>query len=449
MRYTESSRDALLYWVYNVLVTLAFVVSVFVVPVLLLMGERFRTGLTQRLGFYPRPIRERVEGSRPIWIHAASVGEVLSAGPLVRELRRQFPRTKLIVSTFTHTGQRLGQKALPVDAVIFLPVDLAWVVRRALGLFEPSMIVFLETEIWPNMLRAASRRGIPVLLVSGRISPQSLRNYLRFGVFFRCVMRFFTALGMQTEEDARRIAQLGAEPAKITVTGSLKLAAQDGRGSAPAEIAAPQKAPGDLLWVVGSSHRGEEELALEGFAALRRRFHNLRMVLAPRHPERFVEIENLLVARGLEFEKRSQILGEAVIRRDVLLLDTIGELLQFYAIGDVAFVGGSLVDAGGHNILEPARHRIPVLFGPYMANFETIADEMKKCGGGIEVGGIDELIHETADLLANHERRRLMGNRAYELAIQGRGVLERTMRLISDCRQCQGGSGSEPARFVL
>lgn len=439
MYHPDSCKDALLYGIYNCAATLAFVVGLLFVPLLALAGERFRKGLAQRAGFYPRAIKDALRGSQPVWIHAASVGEVRSAARLIEELRTRFPEKKIIVSTFTYAGNRLARQVLPAHAVILLPLDLSWIVRRTLRIFQPSIIIFLETEIWPNLLRIAGRQGIPLLLLSGRLSSRSLKNYLRFRFFFQRVVRYFAALGMQTSEDAERMSLLGVEQEKITVTGSLKQAPSTnegtGQGLSWGSGAAAEGLPDGPLWVVGSSHRGEEEIVLAAYAALKRRFPDLRMVLAPRHPERFAEVEKLLVAEGIDFEKKSQANGSRSFRKDVLLLDTIGDLFQFYALGDIAFVGGSLVDAGGHNILEPARCRIPVLFGPHMANFHALASGMKARGGGVEVRGRDDLIREVADLLANGERRKRMGDQAYQISIEDEGVVERSFGLV--CRYLQ------------
>lgn len=435
----DNSKDALLYGIYNCAATLAFVVGLLFVPLLALAGERFRKGLAQHVGLYPRAVKDSLRGSQPVWIHAASVGEVRSAACLIEELRTQFPQRKIIASTFTYAGNRLARQVLPAHAVIVLPLDVSWIVRRTLRIFQPSIIIFLETEIWPNLLRIAGRQGIPLLLLSGRLSSRSLKKYLRFRFFFQRVVRCFAALGMQTNEDAERMSLLGAEQEKITVTGSLKQAPSTNEGTAQGlsrgSGAAAQNFRDGPLWVVGSSHRGEEEIVLAAYAVLKRRFPDLRMVLAPRHPERFAEVEKLLAGAGIDFEKKTQTNGSRSFRKDVLLLDTIGDLFHFYALADVAFVGGSLVDAGGHNILEPARCHIPVLFGPHMANFRSLAAGMKARGGGIEVCGCDDLIRELADLLSNGERRKRMGDQAYQVSLGDEGVVERSLGLV--CRYLQ------------
>ncbi|HSE85091.1 MAG TPA: 3-deoxy-D-manno-octulosonic acid transferase [Candidatus Binatia bacterium] len=403
-------------------------------PVLYLLGKRYSMGLGERLGFYGREIRNSVNHTRPVWIHAASVGETLCAGRLVEEIRKHFPARKIVVSAFTHTGYETAHRVIANASVIFFPLDHPWIVKKALSAFDPSVMVFLEAEVWPNMLRLAHRRGTPTLLLSGRFSLRSFNKYLALSWFFRGVLRNFALLGMQSEEDASRAKRLGADPKKVVVTGNLKLTGSgtgpEGNGMTFDSFEGKRKSTGRLL-VAGSSHRGEEEILLNAFRYLKQRFPDFQMVLAPRHPQRFPEVEKLLRASGLGFVKKSELHGGTTWLQDILLLDTLGHLQAFYAVGDIAFVGGSLVDAGGHNLLEPARVRRPVLFGPYVANFEAIAEEMKEKGGGVEVRGLEDLVREVTDLLSDADKRLAMGEKAYQVATDEHRVGERTAALLS------------------
>jgi 3-deoxy-D-manno-octulosonic-acid transferase len=389
--------------------------------------------LGERLGFYGREIRSSVKNSRPLWIHAASVGEIVSACRLVEHIRKRFPSRKIMVSAFTYTGYLTARRILSDNPVIFFPLDHPWIVKRALSTFDPSVVVFLETEIWPNMLRSAHRRGTPTVLLSGRFSTQSFKKYSSLSWFFRGVLGNFNSMGMQTQEDVDRAKKLGADPQKVLFTGNLKRMASanrfDHNAKAPDSFDSKRKVNGRLL-VVGSSHRGEEEVLLNAFRTLKQRFPDFRLVLAPRHPQRFAEVERLLKASGLEFEKKSEINGRATASQDVLFLDTLGDLEEFYAVSDVAFVGGSLVDAGGHNLLEPARVRRPILFGPYMGNFAGLAQEMKENGGGIEVRDEADLVREITDLLNDTNKRLGMGERAYQVAIAEGLVGEQNAELL-------------------
>jgi 3-deoxy-D-manno-octulosonic-acid transferase len=415
------------YFLYNLFVTGAIAFALPFTPFLFLLGARYRDGYKQRLGFYPKAILSSLASARPVWIHAASVGEVRSAEPLVRELKARAPQRKILMSTFTSTGNRVAQRIGGVDAVIFLPLDLLWVVRRALTSFHPAVLMIIETEIWPNLLREAFRRGVPTLLLSGRLSAKAFSRYSFCRPFFRLVLDCFTVLGMQSAADAARIRVLGATKRKVSVVGSLKFASQnivERRGS-PAAAGCQ----GKPLLVAGSSHRGEEEILLKAFTLARSWFPQLSMILAPRHPERFTEVEKLLVDSPFDFQRKSQVNGGQFFEKDVLLLDTVGELTEFFAAADIAFVGGSLVDAGGHNVLEPARYHKPILFGPNMSNFEDVAEQMKQKGAAIEVGGADDLAQALVSLLSDSEKRRRMGEMAFQIAGDNNQALAQNLLL--------------------
>ena len=412
---------------YNLLLTSVFVIALPLVPLVLILGERYRTGLGQRFGFYPQRLRASFAAARPVWIHAASVGEVRSAEPLVRELKERAPQRKVLVSTFTATGNRIAAQIAGVDAAIFLPFDFFWAARRALTIFHPSLLVIIETEIWPNLLREAYRRGVPTVLLSGRLSDKALVRYCRFRGLFSRALGFFTALGMQSAADAARMIKLGAAPAKVTVVGSLKYAWSPANGAGG--CIARARDPGRQILVAGSSHRGEEEILLEALRAARAEFPNLSMVLAPRHPERFAEVEKLLVNSPFAFQRKSRLTADRYFTQDVLLLDTVGELADFFAAGDIAFVGGSLVDVGGHNVLEPARFRKPILFGPFMANFKSVAEELKKQGAAIEVHGASDLARALVGLLVDAEKRRRMGEAAWQVAGAEQNAFAGNLRL--------------------
>lgn len=413
----------MLFVFYHLCTTVALALGLVLAPLLLLLGQRYRAGFAQRLGFYPAEALRAVQHQRPIWIHGASVGEVLSAVALTRELKRRHPDRVILFSTFTETGQTLARKITGADSCIFLPLDHAWIVRRALRQFRPCLVILLETEIWPNLLRAANRRGIPTVVLSGRMSERSFRRYLKLRRFFSQVLGYVTAFGMQGQDDAQRVIALGAPESRVFLSGNLKHAAPAPRAEAR------HSESGKLFVIAGSSHRGEEVVLLEVFKFLRQNFPEIRLVLAPRHPQRFAEVEDLLRQTGLSFDKKSSVNGKTDFDKEVMLLDTIGDLPDFYAMGDVAFVGGSLVDGGGHNLLEPARFGKPVLFGPHMNNFRELAEEMKRRGAGIQVQNDAELRHELAALLANPEKRRQVGARAAELAADDRGVLPASMAL--------------------
>jgi 3-deoxy-D-manno-octulosonic-acid transferase len=420
------------YLFYNLLLSVAFAVALPLLPVWLVFRPRFRSGLAERFGCYAESKLQKLRGARPLWVHAASVGEVRAAGTLIAGLKSKAPHCKVVFSTFTDTGNAMARGCSGADAAIFLPLDHPLIVRRALTQLNPAALIVIETEIWPNLLNQAYKRGIPTLLLSGRLSERALKRYRILPGFFNRAIRCFSGLGMQSDEDRIRITRLGAEAKRVTVTGNLKRVARvpvaeddlkAGRDGGDSGATRP-------LLVVGSSHRGEEEIVLDVFLTLKKKFPDLQLAVAPRHPERFAEVEKLLRASGLTVAKKSQVDGRLSFEQDVMLIDTLGDLVRYYARSDMAFVGGSLVDSGGHNLLEPAFFKKPVLFGPAMANFKRLAEEMKRSGGGIEVRDGGDLLREIIALLGDPERRQRAGERAYEVANGDSAVLERSLELV-------------------
>ncbi|HWP56342.1 MAG TPA: 3-deoxy-D-manno-octulosonic acid transferase [Candidatus Acidoferrales bacterium] len=422
----------MVYWLYNVALTLGVVLLAPLLPLFFLLRLRAVDGLAERLGFYAEKLKRDLAGARPVWLHAVSAGEVLSAACLVEEMRRAFPDRKIVVSSSTATGVQMAAKLPGISAAIYFPLDHPVVVRRALAAFDPRLVIFLETEIWPNYLAGAYRRGIPVLLLSGRISERSARRYRRFSRVFAPALRSLSALGMQTGADAQRMISLGVDPSRVVVTGNLKYDAPSANGNGAACAASLGAAlKGRKVWVAGSTHDGEEEFALEAHAALQRRFPGLVLILAPRHPHRFSQVEGLLEKRRTRFAKKSQLAGRAPDIPDVVLLDSMGELAAFYALADAAFVGGSLVSAGGHNLVEPARLGKPVFFGPYVDNFKQAATEIARAGGGAMVRTKDDLVENLTRVLADPGVALAMGALARGAVERHRGALRKSMKLVS------------------
>jgi 3-deoxy-D-manno-octulosonic-acid transferase len=420
--------------IYNLILSLTLVAALPFLPVWLALRPRFRPGLAERFGWFDRSKLQKLKGTRPIWIHAASVGEVFAANTLMVAAKAKLPERKVIISTFTDTGNEMARRCAGADAAFFLPLDYPLIVRRALVEIDPAVLIVIETEIWPNLLREAFKLGIPILLLSGRLSDRSLRRYLIFRGLFQSVLRCFTVLGMQSEEDAGRIKQLGAESKRVKVTGNLKragrasvfrddTAAKPNGGSAAAQARRP-------LLVAGSSHPGEEDILLRVFVELKKQFHDLQLAIAPRHPGRFAEVEQLLLRIGLNFQKKSKIEECLSFNQDVMLIDTLGDLGRFYARADITFVGGSLVKVGGHNLLEPAFFKKPVLFGPYIENFRMVAAELLDSGGGIQIRDADDLLREIAGLLGDPEKRQTIGEKAYRVAAKDGSVVERNLDLL-------------------
>jgi 3-deoxy-D-manno-octulosonic-acid transferase len=422
-----------MYLLYNSLLHLASLGGLPYFALKSLRTTRYRAGLRQRFGHIPEEATVSLQGVRPLWLHAVSVGEVIAAVPLVAALRRHFPGLPVLVSTVTETGQTTAREKLAAEGCIYFPLDYPWVVRHVIARVQPRLFLMVETEIWPNFLRELARQQIPALLVNGRISPRSFRGYRRLRPFMRRVLQPITSFGMQTKLDAERIINIGAEPSRVQITGNIKYDLH----LAPLSGVEEQQLRDDLglgqapVFMAGSTHRGEEELVIAAYRQARAQVPALRLLLAPRHLDRLEEIEALLRRHQLTAHRRSVgRLPSHGPEAPVLLLDTIGELARVYAVGTVAFVGGSFVPVGGHNVLEPAAHRKPILFGPHMHNFHQIAAALLEAGGALQVQEPEILGRHVITLLQHPERRQALGDAAYHVLCGNQGAIERTVGLI-------------------
>ena len=390
-------------------------------------GAGYPVALRERLGFArvpPAPLpRSR------FWVHAVSVGEVMAAVPLVQALRIRWPAADVVVSTVTATGDRVARARLPEAAATFtFPLDFPGAVRRTVRRVGPAAFIALETELWPNLLRALRRAEVPAILANGRISDRSYRRYRLVRGLFRRVLDHVALFCMQSEEDARRIISLGARPERVLVTGNLKMEAPPG-DAGTAELWRRLLHLGQAPVVVaGSTHRGEEALVLDAFRSVRPAADGLRLVLAPRHPERLDEVEALIRSRGLAVVRRSRV--SAGSAPEVILVDTMGELASLYAVADVIFVGGSLVPVGGHNVVEPALHAKPVVFGPHMTNFREAAALLLRADAAVQVGSGAELATALGRLLADAPARQALGRAAWSAVRSHQGACVRTVSAI-------------------
>lgn len=392
-----------------------------------LRGSGYERSLAQRFGRYGPglPAEPRC------WIHAVSVGEAATAVPLVEAIARRWPELAVVMTTVTPTGARVvADRLLGKVTHRYFPLDLPGPVRRALAAVKPRFFIGMETELWPNFLRALTRRGVPAMIANGRISDRSFRRYHRVRFLTSRMLRDISVFAMQSQEDARRIIALGALPERVVVTGNLKtdLAPTESGGEAVWQrlLALGED---DLVWIAGSTHRGEEATVVDAYTALRRRFPNLVLLLAPRHPERVAEVERLVAERGLAAVRRSD-LPKARDRGAVVILDTVGELAQIYRVATVVFVGGSLVPTGGHNMLEPALLRKPVLFGPHTTNFRESAELLLESGGAVLVEDPSLLEARAAELLADADLCRRMGEAALQAIVSRQGAVKQTMELV-------------------
>lgn len=396
---------------------------------------RSLAGFGERFGFIPREKLARLAGEETVWVHAVSVGETLAVRPLLRELRRRWPQKRIVLSNVTETGRRIAEGMAEVDFCVYFPFDFPFAARRALRSVSPSLVLVVETEIWPNFLRAARGLGIPAVMVNGRISDRSFPRYLKLRRFFAPILTDFAALCMQSEEDARRIAAIGAPVERVHGARNLKYDLPARRVSAKekAGLRHSFRLPEvSLVVTAGSTHPGEEGMVLDAFTPLASADPALLLVLVPRHPERAGEVARLLAERGMPFVLRSELdkEGRPPIAGGCLLVDTIGELMKLYTLSDLAFVGGSLVPVGGHNLLEPASVGVPVLFGPHMHNFREITSLVLSAEAGRQVADGSQLREELNRLLDDGALRVQMGENGLRLMEQCGGGAALHMDLI-------------------
>jgi 3-deoxy-D-manno-octulosonic-acid transferase len=399
---------------------------------------KYREGLGERLGKVP----SRLQGGNPpsIWVHAVSVGEVLAVGELVAKLRQRFPQYRVAVSTTTATAQKLARKRFGEEGVFYFPLDFGFAIQPYLKTLKPRLIVIAETEFWPNFLRLARKSGARVAVVNARISDRSWPGYRRAGRIGMLgpVLRNIDMFLAQTEEDARRLRDIGAPVERVEVSGNLKFDVP--APPAPAVVASlraafQQSGAGPVI-VCGSTVDEEEGLLLLAFQNVLASHPRSVMILAPRHPERFGEVAHLLEQMGIRYWRRSLWGGDSVAG-GVFLIDTIGELASLFVLGDVAFVGGSLVPRGGHNIIEPAQHGVPIIVGNHTENFRDIVGLFQR-QDAVRVVGPAEFPLVLMDLLSNDAERTALGRRGAEALRSQMGATDRTVTALEQLLEPPG-----------
>jgi 3-deoxy-D-manno-octulosonic-acid transferase len=438
-----------MYLLYSLLLTVGFVAMLPWFAVDALRTRKYITGLGQRLGNLPPIALDK----RPlIWLHCVSVGETVAARPLVRALLDNFPSYRLVISTTTVTGQRIAREAFGSEAaaVFYFPVDWAWTVRRVLRTLRPAAILIMETELWPHLLRECRRRAIPVALINGRLSITSFGRYQMIRPFIRRVLDNLSIALMQSEQDAARIRELGMPGERVQMLGNLKFDSAESSIDEAATASLRERFGFDRsarLIIAASTHAPEEEVIIDAFEQIKNSQpgYRVRLLIAPRHPERFGEVASLLQASGLTWASRSAAARGEDKNREVVLLDTIGELRAVYPLADVAFVGGSITPHGGHNILEPGARGVCVITGAHTHNFAAVTKAMLDENAIIQLPQVSvsaapaELAGALSAILSNDSLRRDIGQRALMVCERNRGATERTLHMIESLLEKPAG----------
>ncbi len=389
-------------------------------------NPEYRARWPQRFGLIPKVTADKV-----IWVHAVSMGETLAALPLVKALLAQYPHYQMVMTSTTPTGAAQVMKHFDGKVIaLYTPYDLPGCVKRFLERVHPDLGIILETELWPNLLSACSLRKIPLMLANARLSARSCRGYERIAPLVRQMINSFALVAAQAPLDGERFLQLGLEPRRLQVTGNIKFDIE-----LPANLAArgqnlrQEWGGARLIWVAASTHEGEENIILAALQAVRARFPDVLLILVPRHPERFAKVGQLCTQAGYRVASRSQ--GDPInSATEILLGDTMGELMLFYAAADVALVGGSFVPVGGHNLIEPAILGVPVLTGPHLHNFTDISQLLLHAGGAQIVTDAENLSSAVIELLGNPERRKQMGEKGRAAVLANTGALAKHLAWI-------------------
>lgn len=400
----------------------------------------YRAGLLERFG--ATDYTDYADDKPVIWLHGASIGEVNACERLIPLLQSQLPDYRLVISTLTPSAQKLVKQKYPDIFSFFFPLDLSFICTRVLKRVTPKLVILMEQELWPNFILACSRRDIPMILLNGRITEHTLRRYNLLRWLFKPILNRIKYLCVQNEDYRRRFEALGVMPIKAQVTGNMKydsLGLPDEPGTREHYRSLYDIRKNDLVIIGGSTHAPEEEMLFDVYIKLSKEHNNLRLILAPRHPFRFDEVEGIIKARGLEFVRHSHLMEIATTRQggfrndsrvEIILLDTMGELAKVYTAGDIVFVGGSLVDRGGQSILEPAALGKPIIAGPSMYNFSIPARALQDAGALKTVNNEDELYQAFKNIISDTNLRITMGQKAKETIANQQGATARNMEFI-------------------
>lgn len=418
-------------FLYNLLQLLVLPLLAPILALVALSRAKYRHRTPSRLGWGLRHLLRKPEEKRlTFWVHALSVGETTSAVPLLEGIRAAWPESRIIFSVTTRSGRRVANRVMHdlADTVINSPFDILPVVLRFYNRIEPDCYILVETDFWPNILHIMHRRGVPTLLVNGRVSDEALAGYRKLRFFFTPMFASFTALCLQTAADSEKLKSLGLPAERLHTLGNLKFDTmqQGDKNSAVLEEIRRLLPAGRTIFIAGSTHPGEEEILLTSFALLKKEFPKLFLILAPRHVARAVELQKICARAGFPAVLRT----DEEKAKDVLILNTIGELAACYMLGEISFVGGSLVKRGGHNPIEPALAGHPVFFGPSMEDFSEISEDLLQAGAATTVRNADELTNTMRPLLIDKQKRHKTGENARQCVLRQQGVIKRHLDLI-------------------
>ena len=415
-----------MHFLYNLLALFIVIMAMPVFLYRLIRENGFGERLKQSFGFLPHETMIKVANKNAIWLHAASVGEIVATSPMVKEIKKELPNSVVVISVVTSSGYDMAKRIIPeADGVIFFPIDLPWLSSRVIKSINPRAFLLVETELWPNFLRAARHAHIPVMMVNGRISDKSVGRYRYMGSVLQDMLRTVIKFCMQSPLDAEYIMGLGAQPARVIVTGNTKYdqtytdVSQQEQASIINQYGFSGRQP---VIIAGSTHKGEEEYLFVAYNYVRQSFQQAVMVIAPRDILRADELVNMAAAQGYRAVKRSILAQKPSQDHDIVILDTIGELGRVYSIGDVIFVGGSMVAHGGHNILEPAAHGKPILVGPHMFNFKEIYALLSSRGACDTVLDQATLNEKLLGLLSDKQLSAAMSENARAIIEENRGA---------------------------
>jgi len=418
----------MIYIFYNIILTFIIILFIPYFIIRFLVQKDFKSELLERMGYFHQNFPQK-----NIWLHAASVGEVFGCLPLLKNIKEEFPKDGIILTTMTRTGREVAKKSSSeINEVLFFPIDYPFFLKKVIRKLKPRLLLIAETELWPNLIISCGRLNIPIILFNGRISRKSFPRYKFFKFFFKRFLKYVSLFLMQTEEDRLRVLKIGAPPERAKVTGNIKFditppPSWEGKRTEFLKIFG--NIENHIFLIAGSTHSGEEEILIKTYKKLIKSYPELILILAPRHLQRIREVEEILRKESISWVRRTSFsLGGNKFERnsyDVILLDTIGELINLYSLATIVFIGGSLTPVGGHNPIEPLLFKKCVLFGPYMFNFKEISNLLVEAGGAIQVKDDIDLFYQLKRLLSDEISRNKVGQIGYKIIEDNRGAKEK------------------------